>query len=190
MSDHQTITPCGAEEWRAWLRQHHDSEQAVWVVFYKKHTDRDAMSWSAAVEVALCFGWIDSTRRTLDDDRFVQYFTRRKPKSMWSRVNKESIHRLTAEGRMAPAGLASVAEAKRNGSWSFLDEVEALVIPPDLKQVFTARSDVKGYFHGLSKSRRKGLLTSLLLAKRPETRRKRIDAFIAQMPSSAKGEAN
>lgn len=117
VDDHERISPRDREEWRAWLADHHAEAMGVWVTIAKKGADVGGPSYDEAVEEALAFGWIDSLTRRLDGSRFVQLFTPRKPKSNWSSSNKGRIERLTAEGRMAPAGLRAVEEAKRNGSW-------------------------------------------------------------------------
>lgn len=138
------------------------------------------ISWSEAVDEALCFGWIDSVRKTLDEEKFVQFFCKRKPKSGWSKINKEKIQRLIENGQMAQAGYQSIETAKQNGSWTILDDVEELKMPDDLAAAFKSRSGSKEYFLSLSKSVRKSILQWLLFAKRPETRQKRI-AEIAEL---------
>ncbi|WP_205756018.1 YdeI/OmpD-associated family protein [Lacibacter luteus] len=133
------------------------------------------ISWSDAVDEALCFGWIDSTRKSLGDDRFIQFFCKRKPKSNWSKINKAKIEKLTDEGLMTKAGFASVELAKKNGSWNALDQVEELLIPKDLASAFRLQPGSKKYFTGLSQSVQKILLHWVAAAKRSETRQKRID---------------
>lgn len=133
-----------------------------------------SMTWSEAVDEALCFGWIDSKRKPVDEEKFIQFFCKRKAGSTWSKVNKEKIIRLTEAGLMTQAGFASIETAKHNGSWTLLDEVEELIIPPDLEREFERYSGSKDFFLSLSKSVRKGMLHWLVLAKQPETRLKRI----------------
>ena len=137
------------------------------------------VSWSHAVEEALCFGWIDSLKKTLDDERFIQYYSKRKPKSVWSKINKEKVKQLIDQGLMTEAGLKSIQIAKQNGSWTVLDDVEALKIPADLEAKFKTRPGSKARFLSLSKSVRKVMLFGLMHAKRPETRQKRIDDIMA-----------
>ena len=173
------------QEWRQWLQENHRSQQSVWVVCYKQQSGKPTVSWSDAVDEALCFGWIDSTRKSAGDDRFLQFFTRRKPKSTWSKINKEKVQRLTDEGWMTPAGHECIEIAKQNGSWSSLDAVEALEIPADLEQELKSRSGMKAYFLSLSKSVRKAMLHRLALAKRPETRQKRIGEIVALISQKA-----
>jgi uncharacterized protein YdeI (YjbR/CyaY-like superfamily) len=166
--------PTSREEWRQWLAENHATKQSVWVVHYKKKAAMPSVSWSDAVDEALCFGWIDSVRRPLDGERYLQFFGRRKPNGTWSKVNKEKVVQLIASNQMTPAGLASIETAKKNGSWTILDEVEELIIPLDLERAFDEYSGSQAFFLGLSKSVRKVMLSWLVMAKLPETRQKRI----------------
>jgi uncharacterized protein YdeI (YjbR/CyaY-like superfamily) len=175
----ETFCPASRQEWRDWLQANHASRQSIWLIYYKKQSGKQSLTWSEAVDEALCFGWIDSTRKTIDDEQFVQFFCRRKPNSGWSKINKEKIERLTASGLMFPAGLAAVETAKLNGSWTTLDEVEDLTVPEDLEQAFGMRPGSETFFAGLSKSQRKIMLHWITTAKRPETRQKRIDELAA-----------
>jgi uncharacterized protein YdeI (YjbR/CyaY-like superfamily) len=171
------------DKWRAWLKRNHCSKEAVWLVCYKKKSGVPTISWSEAVDEALCFGWIDSKRIAVDDDKFIQFFTKRKPNGTWSKVNKEKINQLIASGLMTKAGYESIEKAKQNGSWITLDKVEELKIPVDLAAAFKTKPGSKKFFLGLSKSVKKASLQWLVLAKRPETRQKRIikiAAFAAQ----------
>jgi len=164
-----------AAAWRRWLEENHDSADAVWLVFFKKGSGRPSVSWEDAVDEALCFGWIDSKVQRIDDDSYRQYWTRRKPNSVWSRINKDKIRRLTPEGRMTPAGLASVAAAKANGSWTIMDGPDAGVVPDDLAAALAAASPrAEATFAGFSSSTKRSALYWLVSAKRPETRTRRI----------------
>jgi uncharacterized protein YdeI (YjbR/CyaY-like superfamily) len=180
MPEPEAFCPGSPADWRAWLQAHHETRQSIWLIYHKKHTGVPSLTWSQAVDEALCFGWIDSQAKPIDADRYQQFFCRRKPGSAWSRVNKEKITRLTAAGLMAPAGLARIEAAKQNGSWTLLDEVEALVIPPDLAAALHARPGASGFFNSLSKTDKRNMLQWLVLAKRPETRQKRL-AEIAEL---------
>ncbi|HSK26987.1 MAG TPA: YdeI/OmpD-associated family protein [Jiangellales bacterium] len=162
------------EEWRAWLAEHHDSEPGVWLVSWRSSTGRGSVPYEAAVEEALCFGWVDSTVRVLDEERSAQLMTPRKPSSTWARTNKERVERLLAAGRMAPAGIAAVEVAKANGSWTVLDSVEAMEVPDDLAAALDAEPGARAAFDGFSPSRRKGILWWVKSAKRAETRQRRI----------------
>lgn len=168
------ICPANLQAWRAWLQENHRRVPSVWVIYHKKNSGKANINWSDAVDEALCFGWIDSTRKTLDENRFIQRFSKRKPGSMWSKINKEKVRRLVEEGRMTQAGLHSIETAKQNGSWNISDAAEELHVPDDLAEAFKARPGSGEYFLGLAKSVRKSMLQWLAMAKRPETRQKRI----------------
>ena len=169
-----TFYPSTRKKWRAWLQKNHVKAQCVWVVCYKQKSSKPTIRWSDAVEEALCFGWIDSVRKSLDDEKFVQFFSKRKGVSTWSKVNKEKVQQLIDGGHMTAAGLASIELAKQNGSWTILDQVEELIIPDDLEQAFKTKKGSKEFFLSLSKSVRKMILQWLMFAKREETRKKRI----------------
>lgn len=171
----ETYAPASRKEWRQWLHKNHRSKQSVWLVYYKKNVGTPTISYNEAVDEALCYGWIDSTRKSMGDEQFMQFFCRRKPNSVWSKINKEKVQRLGEEGLMAAAGLESIDIARQNGSWTILDEVEELIIPADLDAAFNVRPGASAYFLTLSKSARKAILQWLVLAKRPETRNKRIE---------------
>ncbi|MBO9566459.1 MAG: YdeI/OmpD-associated family protein [Niastella sp.] len=178
IKDVESFYPTNQRAWRAWLKAHHDKKESVWLVMYKKEANKPTIDWSGAVDEALCFGWVDSIRKSIDEERFMNFFTRRKPKGTWSKINKDKVKRLMEEGLMAPAGLAAIELAKKNGSWTMLDEVDKLTIPKDLSAAFKAHPGSAAYFKGLSKSVRKAMLQWILFAKRPETRQKRITEIV------------
>ena len=122
--------------WRKWLEENHLSKQAVWLVLYTKSSDKKSTTWREAVDVALCFGWIDSKKIKIDNETSHQFFSKRKPNSTWSKINKEKVSELIESGLMTDAGYKSIETAKQNGSWAILDEVEALIIPEDLESEF------------------------------------------------------
>ncbi|HNA91672.1 MAG TPA: YdeI/OmpD-associated family protein [Chitinophagaceae bacterium] len=161
--------------WRTWLAKNHQSQSSVWVVCNTQKSNKPTVAWTELVDEAICFGWIDSTRKTIDETKFKQLFSKRKPRSTWSKINKEKIKRLTAEGLMMDAGFQAVKLAKQNGSWTILDEVEKLAIPADLEKAFTLHPGAKDYFMSLSKSIKKMMLQWIVLAKKPETRQNRIN---------------
>jgi uncharacterized protein YdeI (YjbR/CyaY-like superfamily) len=170
--------PTSLAAWRAWLEKNHLSQQAVWLVVYKKTSDKKSISWSESVDIALCYGWIDSKRIKIDEERSHQFFSKRKPNSTWSKINKIKVEQLIANGQMTEAGLKSIEVAKQNGSWTILDEVEKLTIPKDLKAAFKNKPIAKAFFENLSKSVKKAMLQWIVLAKRPETRQKRITEIV------------
>jgi len=170
----ETFCPASQQDWREWLIENHRSKQSVWLVYFKQKCNVPTISYSHAVDEALCFGWIDSTKKSLDDDRFMQFFCKRKPNSVWSKINKGKVEQLINNGLMTSAGLDRIETAKQNGSWEVLDDVEELNIPEDLAKALDNKSGAEKYFLSLSKSVRKGILQWLVLAKRSETRQKRI----------------
>jgi uncharacterized protein YdeI (YjbR/CyaY-like superfamily) len=178
--DSPTFYPPSAADWRQWLATNHASETSVWVIFYKTASDMPSMSWSEAVDEALCFGWIDGIRKTLDEDRFIQRFSKRKIKTTWSKINKDKVTELIASKRMTKAGLAAIEEAKENGSWNVLDAIEALEVPQDLVAALQQHQGAHAYFEELSKSKKKMILYWVTQAKRPETREKRIRETVEQ----------
>lgn len=180
-----TFHPANRKAWRQWLIEYHHVKLSVWVIFTKTKAGKRALSWSDAVDEALCFGWIDSKAMPLDDDHYKQFFSRRKPKSVWSRINKEKVTKLIEEGLMTEAGMRCVEIAKENGSWTTLDAAEDLTIPKDLEKAFKQHKGSKAFYTGLSKSMRKNILQWITLAKRPETRQRRINE-VAEL--AAKGE--
>jgi uncharacterized protein YdeI (YjbR/CyaY-like superfamily) len=171
----ETFCPVSPEDWRQWLTENHSVKQSVWLVYHKKKSNNPSLSWSEAVDQALCFGWIDSTKRPIDGETFMQFFCKRKPKSVWSKINKDKVQRLIDEGLMMQAGHKSIETAKQNGSWTILDHAEDLNIPKDLEKAFKTQRGSKQYFLSLSKSVKKAILQWLALAKRPETRQNRIN---------------
>jgi uncharacterized protein YdeI (YjbR/CyaY-like superfamily) len=173
--DIETFCPTSQQDWRKWLKKNHKSKQSIWLILYKKESDKPVISWTKAVDEALCFGWVDSKRKPLDDEKFLQFFSQRKPRGTWSKINKEKVLQLIDEGRMTKAGLDCIEVAKQNGSWSILDDVEELKIPRDLAKEFKAHPGSKDFFLSLSKSARKMILQWVVLAKRSETRQKRIE---------------
>jgi uncharacterized protein YdeI (YjbR/CyaY-like superfamily) len=171
----ETFCPTSRIDWRQWLQENHRSKQSIWLVCFTKKSNKPTLSWSEAVDEALCFGWIDSTRKTIDSESFIQFFSRRKPNGTWSKVNKEKIKQLIDAKLMTEAGFESIERAKQNGSWTILDEVEELLIPKDLEKEFNRYLGSKDFFLSLSKSVRKAILQWLVLAKQSETRQKRMN---------------
>lgn len=165
-------------EWRAWLLENHDKSTGVYLILYKVESNIPSMRWEEAVKVALCFGWIDSTVKSLGDGKRQQYFCPRKPKSVWSALNKRYIDELLSEKLMHQSGLKSIETAKENGSWSSLDNVENLIIPKDLQIAFDKNPVAYSNYQNFARSYRKGYLYWLFSAKREATRLKRITEII------------
>jgi len=173
-----TICPNSREQWRKWLETNHLTSSGVWLIYYKVKSGKPSVRYSEAVKEALCFGWIDSKVKSLDEERYMQIFTPRKPKSAWSKLNKQYIEELIEQGLIAKAGLDKIAMAKQNGSWNSLDAIEALIIPSDLNQALEANKTAKDYFEALSNSSKKNILFWIESAKRPQTRLKRIEQIV------------
>ena len=191
----ETFYPKSRKEWREWLQENHDKKQSIWLIYYKKKSNVPTVIYSEAVDEALCFGWIDSKAKPIDEHSFMQFFSKRKEKSVWSKINKEKIERLTEDGLMTKAGFEIIEIAKLNGSWTILDEAEALIIPDDLEIEFQQRPNAKDYFLSLSRSDKRNILQWLVLAKRQETREKRIKeivelAELKQKPKQFNGKKN
>ncbi len=166
------------KEWRAWLQEHHHSSTGIHLIFYRVDSTFESMRWEEAVQVAICYGWIDSTVRKLDDERRIQVFSPRKDKSVWSKLNKTYIEKLTAQNLMHESGLRKIETAKQNGTWESLDDVEKLVIPQDLELAFTVHPIALENYQNFSPSYRKSYLYWLNQAKRVETRTLRIAEIV------------
>ena len=164
--------------WRQWLEQNYQNAIGVWLVYYKVKSGKPSVQYSEAVKEALCFGWIDSKVQSLDAESYRQIFTPRKPKSVWSKLNKQYIEELIAEGKMTEAGLAKIIAAKQDGSWTSLDLIEALVVPDDLKQALETDYAANINFEAFNKTTKKNILFWIQSAKRPETRLSRIEKTI------------
>ena len=165
-------------EWRAWLHENHQSSKGIYLIFYKVVHENDSMRWEEAVKVALCYGWIDSTVKSLGDGKRRQYFCPRNPKSVWSALNKKYIKQLVKDNLMHESGLKIIEIGKLNGSWTALDAVENGIIPEDLQAAFDYNPKAFENYKSFSPSYRKSYLYWLNQAKREETRQKRISVII------------
>ncbi|GHE28914.1 YdeI/OmpD-associated family protein [Sphingobacterium griseoflavum] len=174
-------TPSDRAAWRAWLLKNHLSTSSVWVVFYKKKSQKHNLTWQESVDEALCFGWIDGRRKAIDEESYIQFFCKRKANSAWSRINKEKVQILIDCKMMAQAGLDVVQLAKDNGSWNSLDEVEALIIPADLEEAIHREKHADTYYNNLSNSVKKRILLFIHGAKTPNTRAKRIAEIVQSL---------
>lgn len=178
--------PQDLNAWRDWLTNNHLTQTSVWVIFYKKNTSGTYISWGDAVDQAICFGWIDSTRKSVDSERFAQLYTKRKEKSAWSKVNKDKVERLDSLGLLSEAGRASIEIAKLNGAWNAADAIENLTIPKELEVVFLQDKVLQEKFESYSKSTKKYILQWLNAAKRPETKLKRMSLIVETLKSGQK----
>ncbi len=155
-----------ADDWRNWLSQNYDTSGGVYLILYKVSSDKPSMRWEEAVRVALCYGWIDSTVKKLDDERRRQLFTPRKSKSVWSKLNKTHIEELIASKLMHESGMRKIEQAKKDNSWTALDEVENLIIPEDLQLEFDKNLTAFNNYTGFAKSYKKGYLYWLAFRKK------------------------
>ena len=164
--------------WRAWLAKNHADEKSVWLIIYKKDSGKKSVTYPEAVEEALCFGWIDSKPNKRDEESYYQFFSKRKPASNWSKINKDRIEKLISEGLMMPAGLAAIEIAKQNGTWSALDKIEILSLPADLKKMFSKNKVAAKFFDAFPRSVKKGILEWIQNAKTEATRTKRLEETV------------
>lgn len=171
----QEIQPKSAKDWRKWLEANHTQKDSVWLVLAKKESGIPTLSVTEAIDEALCFGWVDSVPNKVDENRFKILVSPRKPKSNWSKVNKDKIEKLLAAGKIAPAGLKMIELAKQTGTWNALNEVDNLIIPDDLAAALSQHPKARTYFENFPPSTRRGIIEWIFNAKKPETRAKRID---------------
>jgi len=170
-----TFHPLTIAQWRAWLQKNHATSSGVWLVSYKKDTGQPRVDYEAAVTEAICFGWIDSKPRTLDEARSMLWFAPRKPGSGWSRKNKERAERAIATKRMTPAGARKIAAARKDGSWNALDAVERLEVPPDLAEALSGHAGAATHFDAFPRSVKRSILEWIGNAKTSPTRLRRIE---------------
>lgn len=172
-------------QWRTWLESRHAVERGVWLCSWRTTVDRPRCPYPEAVEEAICFGWIDSTATLLDEERGLQLFTPRKPKSTWTRLNRQRAADLEAQGLMTDAGRRTIEVAQANGWWTILDPVEDLIEPDDLTAALDADSVARATWDAYPTSVKKQQLLRLVTAAKPETRARRIEAIAA---TAAAGE--
>ena len=186
MSDYPILPFESQDAWAAWLDKQHSSSDGVWIKIAKKASGIPSVTYAEAVEVALCYGWIDGQMKRVDDDFFVQKFTPRRARSKWSKVNIGKVEDLIAAGKMQPAGQAEIDRAKADGRWdAAYDSPRTATVPSDLEQALDQQPAAKETFAKLTSSQRYSILYSLQDAKRPETRTRRIVKFVEML---ARGE--
>jgi len=175
------------DELQAWLEENHASSQGVWLKIAKKGAREPSVTYDEAVELALCFGWIDSQVRRFDDQHYVQRFTPRRPRGRWSKINREKAEALIKAGRMRPAGLAEVEAAKADGRWEAAYEGQRTAkVPPDLQRELDANPTAAEFFASLSSANRYAIVYRLDDAKKPETRERRLKKFVAMLERGEK----
>jgi uncharacterized protein YdeI (YjbR/CyaY-like superfamily) len=166
------------KEWRDWLEKNHQSEKSIWLIIYKKESETPSIYYPEAVDEALCFGWIDSKPNKRDEHSYYQFFSKRNPKSNWSKVNKEKVSILMEQGLIHSSGLKMIEIAKQNGTWTALDEVENITIPDDLKALFLKNKPAHDNWEKFPRSSKRGILEWIMNAKKTETRQKRIEETV------------
>ncbi|MCE2733393.1 MAG: YdeI/OmpD-associated family protein [Flammeovirgaceae bacterium] len=164
--------------WHKWLAENHNLKEFVWLILFKKNSKTPCITLQDAIDEALCFGWIDSKPNKRDAESYYLFFAQRKPKSVWSKINKEKVKRLLAEGRIQKAGLRKIEQAKKDGSWDILNEIEELIMPEDLKTALDKNRKANEYFEAFPPGIKKGIYQWIISAKKTETREKRIETTV------------
>ena len=176
-----------AADWEAWLAENHDASAGVWLKIAKKRSGQTTVTIREALDVALCYGWIDSIRRSYDGDYYLQRYSPRRPGSHWSKVNVDKVEALIAAGRMRPRGLVQVEAAKADGRWAAAYESQKnATIPPDLADALDQNEQAKAFFEQLGKSERYQVILRLLKARRPESRATLLDKTITTLAAGEK----
>lgn len=180
--DLPTLAFASRTRWEEWLEEHHGTSRGVWLKIAKKGAGVESVSYDEALDVALCFGWIDGQKLPLDDAHWLQRFTPRRPRSRWSKRNRERAEALIGLGRMRPAGLREIERAREDGRWDqAYDSPGRATVPDDLRQALDARPRARDFFERLDATNRYAILYRIQDARRPETRARRIQAFIAML---------
>jgi len=186
--DNVPVLPFASQAlWEQWLAQHHAEAHGVWILFYKKGSGMASVTYAEALDVALCYGWIDGQLKSVDALSYKQYFTPRRPRSIWSKRNVEHIARLTAEGRMKPAGMAQVEAAKADGRWGMAyDSPANMSLPDDFITALKADARALAFYESLSQTNKYAICWRLQTAKRPETREKRKQEILEMLSKAEK----
>jgi uncharacterized protein YdeI (YjbR/CyaY-like superfamily) len=169
-------------QWESWLAEHHDVRTECWLRIAKRHSGIASITPAEALDVALCYGWIDGQRKALDDVSYLQRYSRRRPNSSWSKVNVARVEALTAAGRMRPAGLAEVAAAKADGRWEAAYESQrTATVPPDLAAALAGNARANAAFERLGRSDRYAVILPLLKARTPQARERILARTVARL---------
>jgi uncharacterized protein YdeI (YjbR/CyaY-like superfamily) len=175
------------KEWREWLSQNYDQSEGIWLVYYKKESDQPTLDYEESVEQALCFGWVDSIIRKIDEEKYARKFTPRKDTSKWSVSNKKRVERLIKNNLMAEPGMAKIRAAKKNGMWDKPDRPEMpSELPIELSAALKSNSKAKQNFDALAPTHKKHYIAWIAFAKKPETRRKRVTEAVALLEKNEK----
>lgn len=170
-----------------WLEKNHARSPGLWVRFFKKAASRKSLTHKDALDVALCYGWIDGQLKKFDDMSYLHKFTPRGARSVWSKVNREHVERLTKDGRMQPAGLAAVAAAKKDGRWGkAYDSPSTMEVPADFLKALAENEKAKLFFDTLNRANRYAIAWRLQTARKPETRQKKMETIVAMLSRNEK----
>jgi len=182
IDDDPIVHAATEKKFDAWMAKHHKSSDGIWLAIAKKAGRATSVSYSEAVDVAICWGWIDGQKKKLDDDYSLQRFTPRRPRSRWSKINVDRVARLTKAKRMQPSGLAEVERAKADGRWAAAyDGSSKMTVPDDLAAALKKNQRAGAFFETISASNRYAILYRIHDAKKPETRAARIEKFVAML---------
>lgn len=186
-TDLPTLPFATKNKWAGWLAKRHDRSTGVWLKLAKKDSGIPSVTYEEAVEVALCYGWIDGQKKGFDDEYWLQKFTPRGPKSIWSKINTVKAEKLIVSGEMKPAGLKAIDAAKQDGRWDAAYESQRNIsIPEDFQAVLEKNKKAKAFFATLKSSERYSFLFRIQTAKKPETRAKRIQQFVEMLERNEK----
>jgi uncharacterized protein YdeI (YjbR/CyaY-like superfamily) len=175
----KTLYVTNRDNWRAWLEKNHDTAKEIWLIYCKKHSGKPRIPYDDAVEEALCFGWIDSIIKRIDDEKYMQKYTPRRNRSVWSAHNKRRALKMIREGRMTEAGQAKIRQAKKDGTWQNPTSARGTPpIPPDLKKALAANKKARANFDRLAPSHQNRYIWWINSAKREATRQKRIEETV------------
>jgi uncharacterized protein YdeI (YjbR/CyaY-like superfamily) len=166
------------KHWRDWLEKNHTMEKSVWLIIYKKESETPSVYYPEAVDEALCFGWIDSKANKKDSESYYQFFSQRNPKSNWSKINKDKVERLLKANQIHTSGMVMIELAKSTGTWDALNDVDNLIVPEDMQVLFNKNKVAFKNWQTFPPSSRRGILEWILNAKRPETRKQRIEETV------------
>lgn len=181
------FTATNRAQWRAWLAEHHESEQEIWLVYFKKHTGKAAVTYADSVEEAICYGWIDGLKKSIDDERYSHRFSPRRTKSRWTPVNIERARRMIEQELMAPAGLAAFENRQEyEDSFNRLRQAEHLPVPEDINKALESRPRAMKNFKALAQGYQKQYLLWLTTAKKPETRARRLEKALTMLEKNQK----
>jgi uncharacterized protein YdeI (YjbR/CyaY-like superfamily) len=175
------------KEWAAWLKKNHGKSAGLWLRLAKKASDIKSLSYSEALEVALCYGWIDGQKKSYDEESWLQKFTPRGKRSIWSKINREKASALIESGKMGPAGLKAIENAKEDGRWdAAYDSHSTATVPDDLQAALDRNAKAKAFFATLNSQNRYAILFRIQTAKKAETRAKRIQQFVEMLARNEK----